>query len=343
MIKYFLLLVTLLIANNALAQSCSELLAQCKANWAPLDCGQGTNPDRVYVIRSGQEAELQGYCTADCPPAGTNKSSGYYDWGTNDAALPVTTACDAGCETSYSGTGINARRMVNGVYHYFSQGSYDHTGQSCSSGQQSPNGGNLPPNTCDSSTQQPGQVNGVTVCLPKTETNNTNTTTTPPTTDPNTGNTTTTSNTTTTNTTNNTTTNITTTTTTAPDGTTTQSQTSTTTKNPPSSFCQANPTDPTCLKQSEACEKNPEILGCATLGTVTDSVVPTVEKGIADIIPKAIGGAGGCPAPVTASFMGRSISFSYDMPCQAAGMLRPLILALAWLAAGVIFIGGVRQ
>jgi hypothetical protein len=40
--------------------------------------------------------------------------------------------------------------------------------------------------------------------------------------------------------------------------------------------------------------------------------------------------------------MGRTISFTYDLPCQAAGMLRPLIIALSWVAAGVIFIGGVK-
>lgn len=279
-----------------------------------------------------------------CPVAGTQKSSGMYDLGTNaDAPIP-STACDDGCETTYSGSGVTKRAMINGVYHYFfGSGNYSHTGQQCTTGTPSPSGGTVPPNTCDPSTQQSGQVNGVTVCLPKSDTNVTNTTTTPPVTDPNTGNTTTTTNTTTNNTTNNTTTNITTTTTTAPDGTKTETKSEITTKNPPSNFCQQNPTDPTCLKQSQVCVDNPETLGCATLGTVTDSIVGTEQKGISSITPKTVGGSGSCPAPITTSFMGRTITFTYDLPCQAASMLRPLILALSWLAAGIIFIGGVRQ
>lgn len=279
-----------------------------------------------------------------CPAAGTVKSTGFFDIGTNaDASIP-NSACDDGCETTYSGSGITKRAMVNGVYHYyFGSGNYSYTGQQCSGGVPSPSGGTVPPNTCNPATQQSGQVNGVTVCLPKSETNNTNTTTSPPVTDPNTGNTTTTSNTTINNTSNNTTTNITTTTTTAPDGTKTETKSEVTTKNPPDAFCAKNPTHPTCLKNSDACEKNPETLGCSTLGEVNDSIVGTEEKGISAITPKSIGGAGGCPPPVTASFMGKTITLSYDLPCQAASMLRPLILALSWLAAGIIFIGGVRQ
>lgn len=98
--------------------------------------------------------------------------------------------------------------------------------------------------------------------------------------------------------------------------------------------------------QPSQCEKHPETLGCATLGSAPDSTLTTEQKSIAQITPitgGALGASGQCPAPLTTSFMGTPISFSYDMPCQAASMLRPLILALAWLSAGVIFIGGVRQ
>ena len=320
------------------------------ANWGYNKCNVAPNNGYYYTFAdsvscpAGQKKQPDGSCVDICPKAGTVKSTGFFPLGTNENASVPTSTCDSGCATSYTGAGLSKRAMVNGVYNYwFGSGSYSYTGSTCSTGTASPSPGNVPPNTCDPATQSTGQVNGVTVCLPKTDTNTSNTTTSPTTTDPSTGNTSQTSNTTTNNTTNNTSTNITTTTTTAPDGTVTQSQTSTTTKTPPSNFCQANPTDPTCLKNSDACEKNPETLGCATLGTVTDSVVPTVEKGISSITPKSIGGAGGCPAPVTTSFMGQSISFSYDLPCQAAGMLKPLILAIAWLIAGIIFIGGVRQ
>lgn len=319
----------------------SQLSDQCLA------AHSGQNPSFVTTYGDNVNNPTRGVCFYDgpgCPPAGTEKSSGFYDIGTNPETPVPTQTCDGGCETSYTGSGVTKRAMISGIYHYFyGSGGYYYTGQECTTGSPSPNSGPVPPNGCNSATQSTGQVNGVTVCVPKNDTNNTNTTTTPPTTDPTTGDTTTTTNTTNVNTTNNTTTTTTTTTTTSPDGTVTQTTADVITKNPPSNFCQVNPTDPTCLKNSKFCEDNPETLGCATLGTVTDSVVPTVEKGIADITPKTVGGAGSCPAPVTASFMGRTVSFSYDLPCQAAGMLKPLILALAWLAAGVIFIGGVRQ
>lgn len=95
--------------------------------------------------------------------------------------------------------------------------------------------------------------------------------------------------------------------------------------------------------QPTQCDKFPESLGCAELGTVEDSVLPTEQRSIASISPVSVGGVGSCPAPLTTLFMGHTITMSWDLPCQAAGMLKPLILALAWLSAGVIFIGGVRQ
>lgn len=96
-------------------------------------------------------------------------------------------------------------------------------------------------------------------------------------------------------------------------------------------------------EQKTDCEKFPESLGCAQLGTASDVPIGTESRSIAAIAPVSVGGVGACPAPLTASFMGQTVSFSYDMPCQFATSIKPLILALAWLSAGLIFIGGVRQ
>lgn len=184
---------------------------------------------------------------SDCPASGTKLSEGYYNLGTNpDAPVPRIT-CDGGCESQYTGFGVSKRAMVNGVYnYYFGVGQYTYNGASCTTGQPTPSAGSVPPNSCDPATQSTGQVNGVTVCLPKSDTNTTNTTTTPPTTDSETGNTTTTTNTTTTNTSTNTTTNVTTTTTTSPDGTVTQTTQETTAPAAGGDFCQKNPADPSC-------------------------------------------------------------------------------------------------
>lgn len=91
------------------------------------------------------------------------------------------------------------------------------------------------------------------------------------------------------------------------------------------------------------CDKFPTSIGCMEAGTVADTTIGSETRSIAAISPVSVGGAGSCPVPLTASFMGQTISFSYDMPCQFATSLKPLILAIAWLSAGLIFIGGVRQ
>lgn len=90
------------------------------------------------------------------------------------------------------------------------------------------------------------------------------------------------------------------------------------------------------------CEANPERLGCMTSGEFESNALGTQERGISSITPYTVGGASSCPPDVPLSFMGHSFSISYSLPCSAATMLHPLVLALSWLAAGYIFIGGVR-
>jgi hypothetical protein len=271
-------------------------------------------------------------CTAG---AGQVVSSGMYDLGTDENATPPTTTCDGSCELSYTGSGVVARQMVGGEYHYFSEGSYTMTSASCSGSSTALSGSSgLPPPTCDSATQDQGTVNGQTVCLEKTKTDTT--TKTPPVVDPVTGDSTQT--TTTTHDDGSTTT---TTETTHTDG----SVTTTVVDNaaPADSFCQANPTDPSCAPTDDICAQRPDTLGCSELGTVADVALGTEERGLTSITPATVGGAGSCPADLTADFMGQPLVFSWALPCQAAEWLRPLVLAFTWLAAGVIFIGGVRQ
>jgi hypothetical protein len=90
------------------------------------------------------------------------------------------------------------------------------------------------------------------------------------------------------------------------------------------------------------CDKYPATLGCANLDTPTAEDLSTQARNISMITPVAVGGAGVCPAPMTASFLGQNVSMSFDPLCQFANALRPLVLVLAWLSAGYIFIGGVK-
>lgn len=91
------------------------------------------------------------------------------------------------------------------------------------------------------------------------------------------------------------------------------------------------------------CEKFPASLGCANLDTPNAENLNTQARDVALITPVSIGSAGSCPAPMTADFLGQSLELSFDPLCTYANALRPLVLAIAWLSAGLIFIGGVRN
>lgn len=99
----------------------------------------------------------------------------------------------------------------------------------------------------------------------------------------------------------------------------------------------------TAEPEPDICEKYPNSVQCANLDTPASDPLQSQERTIALIAPVAVGGAGSCPAPLTASVLGQNLEMSFDPLCQYANSLRPLVLALAWLSAGLIFIGGVRN
>lgn len=123
-----------------------------------------------------------------------------------------------------------------------------------------------------------------------------------------------------------------TTTTTDGDGTTTKTE-----DKPASSFCQENPNSPMCKEQKDECEKHPERIGCAEFGT--PSATEEVEEkpiGVSNITPVSLGAGASCPADIQ---LPNQQVFSWAPACQFADGLRPVILVLAWLAAGFIVLG----
>lgn len=254
--------------------------------------------------------------------AGQTASSGMYDLGPDGNATPPTTVCDGSCELAYNGSGVVARQLVGGEFHYFSQGSYIRTATECSGTTAPAASSSLPPPSCDPATQDQGTVNGKFVCLNRS---NTETKTTPPpvtnpdgsttetttTTDSSTGMTTTTA------------------TTTATDGTVT----STTTSAPGTSdpFCVANPTHESCTKDD------------IPWGTIPGAELIPVHEVAVDTQYDVIGGEGVCPADANVSFMGQALTWSYAPLCTFADMIRPLVIALAWLSFGFIIVGGLGR
>lgn len=96
-------------------------------------------------------------------------------------------------------------------------------------------------------------------------------------------------------------------------------------------------------QQPTQCDLYPESLGCANLDLQPDGELETEDRDINLIEPVDLGGSGQCPAPLTANVLGTTVEMSFDPLCQYANTLRPLVLLLAWLSAGMIFIGGVRN
>lgn len=92
----------------------------------------------------------------------------------------------------------------------------------------------------------------------------------------------------------------------------------------------------------ECDETTAQKLRCAELGTPdAGPTVGTSETGPSAITPAAgIGGAGSCPASIA---LPHGAEFSFDGICDWSTTLRPLVIALAWLGAGMIVFGGFRR
>ena len=128
----------------------------------------------------------------------------------------------------------------------------------------------------------------------------------------------------------------TTTTTTSPDGTV-HTQTTTQTQ---ASFCTENPNAPLCKAADDECVTNPERVGCAKLGGVSDEgPLTSVDSGLTTLTPVVLTTNASCPANIS---LPKGVVVSWAPICDVAGWLKPLILAFAWLSAGLIVVGGVR-
>lgn len=313
--------------------SCTgEIYEPGTASWNQSTFGGRTVATRVSTPCAVHGLVLEnGKCMKPnpCTPlVGNIASSGMYDLGTDSAATPPTVTCDGQCELSYNGSGVVARQMISGVYHYFSEGSYSVTNTKCYAATGIDSVTSLPPISCDPVTQQQGEVNGHVVCLNKTidsDSNTTKTTTTA-------GDVTTDTETTVTNNADGTIT--TTTATTATNNVTgevTSSTDSSTTRPVDDTWCALNPADPACSKNDIpwGTVPGPESLGVLNIPVNTSYSV--------------VGGEGSCPADASLDVMGIPITWSYQPICNFASTVRPILIAFAWVSFGFIVLGAVRS
>jgi len=99
-------------------------------------------------------------------------------------------------------------------------------------------------------------------------------------------------------------------------------------------------------EQADLCEKHPDIIACQKidLGTL-DPVEPVDDKKTITMSPDAgWGRAGSCPSPRTVNLHGGlTLSIPLDLMCDFATMIRPLILAAAYLGAALMLVGAARK
>lgn len=90
------------------------------------------------------------------------------------------------------------------------------------------------------------------------------------------------------------------------------------------------------------CEQYPEISACQELGEPDeDFELPEEERDLE--WQKELSAAGSCPAPIPLTIRGNTYMFSYEPACIGADYLRPIVIGIAWLSAGIFLFSTVRQ
>ena len=94
------------------------------------------------------------------------------------------------------------------------------------------------------------------------------------------------------------------------------------------------------------CEEHPNSIGCAPMGNVEDNGSNPFGDAIGKHEDKTtyspdnfLPGDGSCPSPKQMVLMGRTYDFSYDLFCRYSGMIRALVIAVAFMTAGFIVFG----
>lgn len=97
-------------------------------------------------------------------------------------------------------------------------------------------------------------------------------------------------------------------------------------------------------RQPGLCELYPNILACAGLDTPSGPDLPNKTVDVT-VLPDSGWGADNatCPAARHLTVQGRDIPIPYDLFCQFMSGIRPVILAMAWLSAAFIVVGGVKS
>jgi hypothetical protein len=111
-------------------------------------------------------------------------------------------------------------------------------------------------------------------------------------------------------------------------------------------FCSEHPGNPQCADEEEKdpCDDAPDRAACKNLGTLEATPLQNVNVPLAIAPSSGFGpSSASCPAPQTATLLGRTYSFSWQPFCDLAVGIRPVVIALAWLSAAIGFLGLSRK
>lgn len=97
-------------------------------------------------------------------------------------------------------------------------------------------------------------------------------------------------------------------------------------------------------ENADFCKKNPQSIACAELGELKDEKLEVVERPV-DVSYTPWGSSNSqCPADkIIPLWEGHTLSLSWSPICQFASLLRPLVIALAFVGAGFIVAGVTRK
>lgn len=119
---------------------------------------------------------------------------------------------------------------------------------------------------------------------------------------------------------------------------TTNTTNNSTTNNTTTTNITNNYDNPASEELPDLCEKNPNALACQEMGEPPDEDISKSTKDFT-VAPISLGLPSGCPAPRFAL----DIEFSFQPVCDAAPMIRPLVVAAGIFAAFMIVLGAIRS
>jgi len=91
------------------------------------------------------------------------------------------------------------------------------------------------------------------------------------------------------------------------------------------------------------CDKYPDSVGCSKYGTVVAPETLPITAVSISLSPTSLG-AGSCPSSQVLNLQGQpDITLSYQPYCDFAIKVSPLVISFAWLSAGLLVLGSVRE